>query len=182
MALESKQFNWKRYWVPRDGVLHFSDQGFIAEPTNDEFGLTASPGTVSIEEITKIPCLALLGEPGIGKTESLRGLPPPPAGTIRLRLDLSAYSSDYMLRTAIFEAPEFQGWINSEQILELVLDSLDECLVHVRTVARLLIEELSKYPRSRLRLRIAAAPLSGHTYLLPSYSDSGATGNSPHTN
>ena len=60
-----------------------------------------------------------------------------------------------MLHKAIFESPEFTAWINSSETLEIFLDSLDECLIHVRTVARLLINEFAKYPRSRLHLRIA---------------------------
>ena len=141
--------------MPRDGVLTFSDHGFIPEPEDDDLPIPGSGVIAPFEKIAQIPCLALLGEPGIGKTESLRALPPPAVGTERLRIDLAAYSSDYMLQKAIFEAPEFAEWINSAHTLELVLDSLDECLVHVRTIARLLVEEFAKYPRSRLRLRIA---------------------------
>src|SRR5439155_4769847 len=88
-------------------------------------------------------------------TETLKRLPDASGTAITLRRDLSAYGTDSMLYNAIFESLEFTKWINSTETLEIFLDSLDECLIHVRTVARLLVEEFTKYPRSRLRLRIA---------------------------
>ena len=155
MPLSEKHYDWRRYWVPREGSMSFQDSGFIAEPDNDPFGIISAPTHVPFEKIGHFPCLALLGEPGIGKTETLQHLSAGSGTAITLRQDLSAFASDSMLHKAIFESPEFTNWINSTEILEIFLDSLDECLIHVRTVARLLVEEFAKYPRSRLRLRIA---------------------------
>ncbi|MGA2467702.1 MAG: hypothetical protein ABSH06_25570 [Thermodesulfobacteriota bacterium] len=56
---------------------------------------------------------------------------------------------------AIFESEKFTNWINSTRVLEIVLDSLDECLIQAKTVAPRLIGEFKKYPTSRLRLRVA---------------------------
>jgi predicted NACHT family NTPase len=155
MPLSQKHYDWRRYWVPREGSMGFDDRGFIAEPDYDQFGIASTPTHVPFEKIAHFPCLALLGEPGIGKTETLQHISSQSGTPITLRRDLSAYASDSMLHKAIFESSEFTNWINSTETLEIFLDSLDECLIHVRTVARLLVDEFAKYPRSRLRLRIA---------------------------
>ena len=141
--------------MPREGTLDFSDQGFIPEPVDDEFGIGSTATVVPFEAIAGFGCLALLGEPGIGKTNTLKRLSAANKEGDQLRVDLAAYSSDAMLYAAIFQSPEFTNWLSSSTTLEIFLDSLDECLVHVRTVARLLVDEFAKYPRSRLRLRIA---------------------------
>jgi predicted NACHT family NTPase len=56
---------------------------------------------------------------------------------------------------AIFQAPIFQAWLTGTHELHLFLDSLDECLLRIDTVANLLVDEFSKYPVARLNLRIA---------------------------
>jgi predicted NACHT family NTPase len=155
MPLSDKYYEWRRYWVAREGSMSFNDRGFIAEPEDDRLGIMAAPSHVPFEKIAHFPCLALLGEPGIGKTETLKRLPDASGTAITLRRDLSAYGTDSLLYNEIFKSLEFTKWINSTETLEIFLDSLDECLIHVRTVARLLVEEFTKYPRSRLRLRIA---------------------------
>lgn len=73
----------------------------------------------------------------------------------RLFLDLRSYSSEERLYRDLFESDKFRGWVNSPRTLELVLDSLDECMLHVRTVASMLVDEFGKYPTSRLHLRMA---------------------------
>ncbi len=155
MALSEKQYDWRRYWAPRSGAISFSDQGFISEPADEEIGFSPTSSVVPFESIANFGCLALLGEPGIGKTETIRRLSTAEDRSGLLQIDLAAYGSDSMLYKAIFESPAFTAWVSSSTTLEIFLDSLDECLIHVRTVARLLIDEFAKYPRSRLHLRIA---------------------------
>ena len=155
MALSDKKYDWDRYWVPRGGFISFGDHGFLSEPEDEEFGVIARSSALTFESISKTPCLALLGEPGIGKSETLKSLASQRSETTTLRIDLAGFASDAMLHKAIFESPAFTAWVNSAATLEIFLDSLDECLIHVRTVARLLVDQFAKYPRSRLRLRIA---------------------------
>ena len=56
---------------------------------------------------------------------------------------------------AIFECEIFESWKNGNWLLNLHLDSLDECLLRIDNVATLLADELPKQPVDRLRLRIA---------------------------
>ena len=73
-----------------------------------------------------------------------------------LRLDLRSYGSEERLYRALFEGPDFRQWIEGGHVLHLYLDSFDECLLRVDTVASMLADELPKYPLSRLKLRIAS--------------------------
>src|SRR6266498_17666 len=77
------------------------------------------------------------------------------SGDASLWVDLRSFQTDVRLVQEIFEAPVFQAWLNGEHQLHLFLDSLDECLLRVDTVAALLIDEFGKCPIDRLHLRIA---------------------------
>ena len=72
-----------------------------------------------------------------------------------IHADLRTYSSEILLHKRIFENPDFLDWIDDESELVLQLDSLDEGLLRIDTIANLLAEELPRYPITRLSLRIA---------------------------
>ncbi|MDI6781613.1 MAG: hypothetical protein QME49_05890 [bacterium] len=58
------QTNWKRFWCPRGANINLSDGGYLSDP-DSKWGHILNPKVVPFESIDKIPCLALLGEPGI---------------------------------------------------------------------------------------------------------------------
>lgn len=153
-------YNWKRFWCPREGKLNLSDDGYLWDP-DPEFGSIYNPDVVPFETISKFPCLALLGEPGMGKSTAMqreRGSIDSrvsESGDATLWVDLRSFQTDVRLVQEIFEAPGFQVWLNGKHRLHLFLDSLDECLLRVDTVAALLIEKFGKCPNDRLYLRIA---------------------------
>ncbi len=67
----SKQiYGWKRFWCPRSGSINLADGGYLPDP-DEERGKAYNPDLVTFETISYLPCLALLGEPGIGKTQAL---------------------------------------------------------------------------------------------------------------
>lgn len=71
-----------------------------------------------------------------------------------LWLDLRSCGSEHRILEKIFKSPEFASWAEGDHRLHLFLDSLDECLLRVDTVAALLVDELQNYPVDRLSLRI----------------------------
>jgi hypothetical protein len=154
-----KRYQWKRFWCPKEGSYALDERGYLLDPKS-EYSKYYQTDAVDWDALANTSCLALLGEPGIGKTHALedfksqRETQTYSEGDL-LCLSLRDYGSDERLYKAIFESEEFNNWINSTKILEIVLDSLDECLIHVKTVAPMLITEFKKYPVSRLRLRIA---------------------------
>jgi hypothetical protein len=159
-------FTWKRFWCSRTGNILLSDDGFLLDPDTD-YGRIANSEVVPLESILHIPCLALLGEPGIGKTHTLRAEVNRTKALVRERgdllldLDLRAYSSEDRLCRALFESADFKQWLKKRTRLHLFLDSLDEGSLAIETLGALLVEEIRtrQLPTSRLSLRIACRTL-----------------------
>jgi predicted NACHT family NTPase len=71
--MSKKDYKWKRFWCPRSGNINLTDGGYLYDP-DAEWGKADNPDLVSLEAIAEIPCLVLLGEPGIGKSQELENL------------------------------------------------------------------------------------------------------------
>jgi hypothetical protein len=155
-------YPWKRFWCPRDGNLNLSDQGFLFDP-DGEYGKIINPDVAGFEAISHFPCLALLGEPGIGKTTAIiaeRQLVETASaarGEEILAFDLGLYGEESRLIAGLFENVVFREWASGESVLHLFLDSLDECRLLIPQIDKLLLSLLEKVRGSltRLRLRIA---------------------------
>jgi hypothetical protein len=155
-------YGWKRFWCPRSGHINLWDSGYLSDP---EAGWGHhNPDLVGSEAIADIPCLALLGEPGIGKSQAMEDLKKYTKKAIDgshkiLELNLHSYSSEDRLIRNLFESTTFTDWRNGAHRLYIFLDSLDEGLLRIETLATLLVEEFGKEEyndnRDRLYLRIA---------------------------
>jgi hypothetical protein len=77
-----------------------------------------------------------------------------------IRLDLRNFSSEDRLYRTLFENETFLQWAKGDYDLHLYIDSLDECLLRIDSVAALLADEIPKYPLDRLKLRIACRTAS----------------------
>ena len=138
--------------------MNLSDCGFLVDPTN-RLALSGYPPPKTFEDISKNRALVLLGEPGMGKSAVLASQAERSAtdkdGHVSLRADLRAYSSEALLYKRIFEHETFQSWLMGNTHLTLYLDSLDEALLRIDTIAAFLATELPQLPTERLSLRIA---------------------------
>lgn len=161
-------FEWKRFWCARGENINLSDGGYLADP-DSEWGRFLNPDLIPLERMNELNCVALLGEPGIGKSwdlarqsEDLRPNVTAYGGRL-VRVDLRSYADETRLMRALFGGEEFEQWRRGGYLLHLYLDSLDECLIRMDNVAALLADELPKQPVDRLRLRIACrtAPWPG---------------------
>ena len=65
-----KQFPWKRFWCRREASFSLTDRGFLADPEG-EHGSYLNPELATLDQLQTTSCLALLGEPGVGKSWSL---------------------------------------------------------------------------------------------------------------
>lgn len=152
--MANAEYNWKRYWCLRDGGFHIDANGFLLR------GEYFNKDTIEFESIAEIPCLALLGEPGIGKSRALRDAVEFVSQSFLndqcLPFDLRSFGSETRLFDALFKNKKIEDWLNGSHRLHLFLDSFDECLLRVDTVAALLADELKtgKYPIERLLFRI----------------------------
>ena len=160
MEVSKQTYKWTRFWCPRTGTMNLSDRGYLSDPES-EFGHIYNPDLVAFDSIAATPCLALLGEPGIGKSHAMGAAQKAIDERIRkgrdkaLWLDLRSFGSEDRLVRQLFESRVFQSWKKAKYCLHLFLDSLDECLLRIDTLSALLIDELSKYPVERLYLRVA---------------------------
>ena len=153
-------YNWKRFWCPRGATINLSDGGYLYDP-DSQWGRIYNPEVKPFEAISETPCLALLGEPGIGKTRTIAA--EGEAAEIRikkegddiLRLNLRSYGSEDRLVRNLFESKEFLSWREGGHRLYIFLDSLDEGLLRIDTLAALLADEFKRYRIERLCLRIA---------------------------
>ncbi|MFQ5741836.1 MAG: NACHT domain-containing protein, partial [Acidobacteriota bacterium] len=152
------KYPWKRFWCPRGAAISLADRGYLVDPRTD-YGKAYNPDLVMLEEIQEIPCVILLGEPGLGKSQALVEAFEAGRGSSPVVLkDLRAYDTDNYLVKDIFRDSTLRDWLEGEGELQLLLDSLDEGLLHIRPIANLLSNELGKLPKHRvqsLKLRIA---------------------------
>ena len=160
--MSDRIYSWKRFWCPRSGRINLADGGYLCDP-QAEWGNVYNPDLVTFEAISKLPCLVLLGEPGMGKTHAMTAEQAiittkiqEQGGQVLLR-DLRSYSSPEWLARKLFDSAEFTNWLKGTHQLHIFLDSLDECLLRIETLATLLVDEFKEYRDQiqRLHLRIA---------------------------
>ncbi|KGF71730.1 hypothetical protein DO97_15710 [Neosynechococcus sphagnicola sy1] len=160
--MSEQVYGWKRFWCPRSGSINLADGGYLYDPEG-EWGKAYNPDLVIFETISHLPCLALLGESGIGKTQALEMERSKIVSKIQeqgdqvLFLDLRSYGSEDRLVLSLFDSPVFKEWQTGTHRLHIFLDSFDECLLRVDTLATLLVDEFKRYHNEvhRLCLRIA---------------------------
>ncbi len=62
-------YEWPRFWIPQTAILDLSDAGFLRDPLDSLYG----PGPLrTLVQLDAHRALALLGEPGIGKSATLK--------------------------------------------------------------------------------------------------------------
>jgi hypothetical protein len=157
--MRQKIYRWRRFWTLREGVVDLSDGGYLRDPEAENAHLKKSDSK-PFENIEDVPCLALLGEPGIGKSQWFRL--EQDAITARIRKtgddaiweDIGSYSEAGDLIQNIFRAEQFERWRNGQHRLHLFLDALDECCLRDSGIPRRLAQEFGKLPIKRLNLRV----------------------------
>jgi hypothetical protein len=164
----TQRFPWKRFWCRREDACNLGDRGFLFDP-DAEHGAVLNPNLATFDQLQDKPCLALLGEPGVGKSWSLNSdvdsfHAKDPEQPI-IRRDLRSFGNEDRLYRAIFEDDTLVQWVAGDYDLHLYLDSFDECLLRIDTVAQILADELPKLPLSRLKLRIACRTASWPPFL-----------------
>jgi predicted NACHT family NTPase len=148
-------YEWTRFWCFREGSISLG-RGYLYVLD----GYTKD--VVTFDKIAHIPCLTLLGEPGIGKSHALEAEINNLKNTLGsdssqqiLSFNLRSYSTDTHLVQDIFEDERLKDWLSSSYTLHLFLDSLDEGLLRIDTLTALFVDKLKNLPIERLHLRIA---------------------------
>lgn len=156
----SQIYDWKRFWCTRTAQINLGDRGYLVDPESD-YGHLLNPELVSLESIADLPCLILLGEPGIGKSQEMANLFKYTVEKIEpshppLELNLRSCNS---FSTNLIQEQDFTDWINGSHRLYLFLDSLDEGMLTVGNLATQLVDEFNKNKYrdklDRLYIRVA---------------------------
>src|SRR5258706_139762 len=157
--MSETKYPWLRFWAPPEEKVRVNGYGALDDPLA-EYGHILNAHARTLEALSDIHCLALLGEPGTGKSDEFEREAKCFAEThpsdLVSHFHLRDFQTDSKLCRDIFENnPKFQTWLHGSQNLYLYLDSLDEGLLTVTTLATGLVQELRKYPADRLYVRIA---------------------------
>lgn len=149
-------YPWKRFWCPRDGHINFDRDGYPSDP-EAELGSYRQKDLKSFDQVEDKPCLVLLGEPGIGKTNTLDACKARLQHSLGpfLHRTLRQYDTGQYLVADLFHHPEVERWRQGEGPLTLLLDGLDESLIRLGTLTAILAQELQELDCRRLHLRIA---------------------------
>lgn len=163
----TRRFDWPRFWVAQGGTISLSDGGYLVDPLWEAKSLGRTQ-LKTLAELDPFRGLVLLGEPGMGKsialeTEADRRRAMAEHDVSVIHADLRAYSSDHLLYKKVFEDPRLQAWKQGSGQLLLQLDSLDEALLRIETVAALIADELPTLPVERLSVRIACRTVTWQT-------------------
>ncbi|MDZ8069461.1 MAG: hypothetical protein RMY64_28255 [Nostoc sp. DedQUE08] len=161
--MPSPDYKWKRFWCPRSGHINLADGGYLCDP-EEKWGKIYNPDLVTFDAISHFSCLALLGEPGIGKSCALKAEKKQiiskiqqQGGEVHSLDDIRSYGSEDRLVRRLFDSPEFTQWIEGTHQLHIFLDSLDECLLRIDTLATLLVDEFKIYQKHIQRLHLCIA-------------------------
>lgn len=147
-------YKWERYWCPKGTTYQTDGLGYPTAPSR------FNVNTLAFQALAKVPCLIMLGEPGMGKSFVLEEehrkaeVAARAEGNDAILVDLRQYGTGDEVRRALFQHPTLMQWASGENHLEIYLDSLDECRLRVETIAALLVEELKNLSAERLSLRI----------------------------
>jgi predicted NACHT family NTPase len=160
-------YHWQRFWCPRSSQINLADGGYLYNP-DEKSGLAYNQDLVTLEEIADVPCLVLLGEPGIGKSHELENLKVFTEQKICdpnqiLELNLRSCTN---LQDDLFKDEIFTDWLRDNYDLYLFLDSLDEGLLNIQSLAIGLIDELKK-PKYRNHINRLHLRLACRTFVFP---------------
>jgi len=63
-----RRYDWKRFWCPRNGTLHLTDGGYLADPEG-AYGRYLGSDLRPFEKISDLPCLACWASQGSARRQ-----------------------------------------------------------------------------------------------------------------
>lgn len=156
----TKHYPWSRYWTGSGTHFWLDADGYLSLPDAGRASLYRPEELPRpLEGLEGVPCLVLLGEPGMGKTTAMEAY----EGDLRRRGErvlsapLGSLTADDGLQRRVFSHVEFARWQEGEERLWVLLDSLDEGLVVEPGVADAICDRLGDFDeatRQRIRVRV----------------------------
>jgi hypothetical protein len=147
----------------------FSYTGVNLPDPTAQFNRLINPGVLRFPEVAENACNLFTGEPGIGKSTSLRqefSLLRPKwrsSGASALWVDLCTVTGLADLRT-LLENEIITAWLKGDHSLHLFLDSLDEALPAFPALPKAICQTLESFPQNQLRLSLICRPGEWYAY------------------
>lgn len=157
-------YNWQRRWFEQNDPDRSTDQRLFYRRHLRIGGERVSDNTFSLHELSDMPCVILLGEPGMGKSQAILDFKAEVAslnqqGTLYSFQNLNSENIEDKddFHSEVFDDNQtFQDWLRGDQVLYLFLDSFDEAKLNIRTIQKRLARQLREHREHihRLRLRL----------------------------
>ncbi|KZF13364.1 hypothetical protein A2J03_15455 [Rhodococcus sp. EPR-157] len=161
----------ERFWVPVGASYTVTSEGWLQHSSETTL-FTVGSDAVTLPQLASHRCLVMLGEPGIGKTTTLRPHTPlldeSSTAARRMTVDLAEYSSEERVLRKVLESSEIDDWLDSTDTLCLTLDSFDEAHARIPTLHTTLVGFLRTWDLARLILRIVSRTAEWPTSLATS--------------
>lgn len=142
-----------RFWAERGAEVQLDEDGFLRDPAHALY--PGNPHVVATSALGAFRCAALLGEPGSGKSTACRAPAVlPPACDHPELIDLNQYGSEDRFVREVLEGPIITKWLAGVATLGLILDSLDEAMARIPTIATVIAARIATWPAERLSLRV----------------------------
>ena len=155
------EYGWQRRWIPVDvDQSSNTDRSRRAREALATWQLRDSTDGVAFGRIRHVPCLVLLGEPGMGKSYFLRREKRHVDSCISSSVvttqwvDLVGCGSIENIRTHLFESDQYRDWKTGAHRLTMFVDSVDQAGIPVKQVIAAIGNELSNVDICRLHLRL----------------------------
>lgn len=136
-------YDWERFWVSAERRIEIDSDAFFPDPRSEYSWLRPSVEARTLEELLNEPCLILLGEPGLGKSQAVEdAVASAPADLLVEHINLAAYPDASALRSKLLAGEAWRKWATDGRPLHLYLDSFDEATLSFPSIPKFLIEEL----------------------------------------
>jgi hypothetical protein len=154
--MSDPRFKWRRFWHRRDSAIAYDQDGYFLAPSVGQ--RESNPNALSFDLIAPVHCLVLLGEPGAGKSCSLKqecAKLDDLTGQDELSYWFDLNYPEHYLIEELTGDERFKAWQEGQCQLHLFLDSLDECPIRIDRMVKLVLRTISqKGSVERLFLRI----------------------------
>ncbi len=159
-------FPWDRYWVPANssiqmGGLWDDTGGYLADPEDGFIGKHANSHLLKTDALLtrQSGCIVLWGEPGMGKSQTVRSFLPTLGKVPLIALEFRDIPDAGRFERMTIETPAWRDWLAGTHLLTLVVDGVDEGLIKITSFVSYLAGLLKECPRDRLQLILACRSL-----------------------